>query len=284
MPLSKRNRKGVFQLLAISMIIILTPRLYGLLAGNEPAVVSFEEFQEVEAELVNKIETKKSNRYSSAKTKYKAPKSKFDPNQYSSEDWQGLGLSEKQADVVLSFAKYEIKSNEALQKIYVIPEQLFDLIKDSTVYPVRKFDIQKDSKSTKKQIANVELNSANSEQLIQLPGIGDYYANKIIEYREKLGGFDNKEQLLEIWKFDADRLEKIRSYLTVNSAELTKLNINADDAKKLAGHPYVDYRIANSIVKMRSVHGNYKSIAGIKKSKLIDEEKFNQLKPYLKIK
>jgi DNA uptake protein ComE-like DNA-binding protein len=119
---------------------------------------------------------------------------------------------------------------------------------------------------------------------MQLPGIGDYYSNKILELRNKLGGFAYKEQLLEIWKFDADRLEKIRDYITVDERLIMQLNINKSDAKNLAKHPYVDYKTANSIVKMRALHGDYKSIKEIKKSKLIDEEKYNLLKPYLKIK
>ena len=284
MPISKRNRRGIVLLILLVLLIVLTPRLYGAIFYSDIPVLSFEEAQIIEEELVQKISTAKASKWSSKKTKYKLPSSKFDPNDFGLNDWTSLGLSEKQASVVLKFSKYGIKSNEELQKIYVIPVELFDLIKDSTVYKATKSNKKKTKEEyVARKYNKVNINTANKEGLMSLPGIGDYFAGKMITYRSELGGFNNKHQLLEIWKFDADRLEKISEYLILSKQDLVKVNINQSDVEGLVKHPYVNYKIANSILKIREMHGMYSSIEGIKKSKLIDEELFLKLKPYLTI-
>jgi len=284
MPLSKRNRKGIVLLFAITLAIILTPRIYSVVFLNEPPILTFSEVAAIEKDLIQKIETNSNSWKSTKKSKYVAPSQKFDPNKYSAQDWESLGLSPKQASAVINFAKYGISSNEALEKIYVIPKQLFQLIKDSTIYPHKKVKTADRRIKQPKAIPVVKLNTANIEQLDELPGIGEYFATKIVDYRIKLGGFSNKEQLLEIWKFESERLEKIRAYITIDRSQLKKLNINTADEKQLASHPYINYKIANSIVKMRNAHGYYKSAKEIKRSKLIDEEMYMQLQPYLSIK
>lgn len=285
MPISKRNRRGVLLLSAILLVIIYSPRILAGLTKNKHLKYSIEELDLVEKEVLESRTIKKNSTINSKRSRFVRPKKKFDPNCYTKSEWISLGLSEKQADVVLRFTEHGVDSNDDLQKIFVISDELFELIKDSTYYP-SKIDRQGELNS-KEQLVTidkfiVDLNTATNEELIKLVGIGDYYAEKIIEYRNRLGGYNRPEQLLDLWKFTPEKLEKIREQIVI-SGNVHKLNINLINYDDLVKHPYITGKIANSIVKMREQRKVYKKMEELLDSKLIDRELFDKLKPYLKI-
>ena len=86
----------------------------------------------------------------------------------------------------------------------------------------------------KKEIIMLDINTADTLGLMNLPEIGPYFARKIIEYREKLGGFIKEEQLLEIYGFDSIRYEIILPYIIVDSLAVSRLNVNHDSFKNKA--------------------------------------------------
>ena len=211
MDLSKRNRRALFGLVFILLFIAVLPRVVNALYTSEVPRVSFTKLKEAHKELVAIKKEKKKSKKRNSTSKFKKLTQKLDPNEFLLDDWMRMGLSKKQADIVLNFSVRGLKSNDDLKKIFVFPEKLFDLIKDSLVYPVEKdYQLSKD-RSEEKPILKlvVEINSATQVDLEKIPGIGPYFANKIIEYRIKLGGFVSKNQLLEIWKFDAEKLSSI---------------------------------------------------------------------------
>lgn len=278
-PISKRNRRGLLILVGLCLLISFTPRL--LIWLNPGTEYSFTTFDLKNAELeIEKANSQKNNTKILAKTKYKRPPRKFDPNDYQLKDWQRLGLSEKQSEIILRFAARGIKSNDELKKIFVIPAEVYELLKDSTYYPLKPQVEENNYQTTH----SVELNSATKEELISLPGIGEYYADKIIKYRDELGGYISSQQLLEIWKFDQAKLEKISPYIEINTSRIEKLNINSMTIEQCAAHPYLNFKIANSIVKYRVAHGNYMKIDDIKNSVLVNEELFLRISPYITIK
>lgn len=280
MPISKRNRRGIWVLTVLCIGLAYVPRVLAEW-NHEPIQVSFQAKEEAEQKVLQQQEvarTKKQQKRSNSKSRFKAPPSKFNPNDYTLDDWVELGLSEKQAAVVLKFTSRGVRSNDELKKIYVIPEQVFELLKDSTVYDAS--DDSGNEVAITKEKTIVDLNSASFEELKTLPGIGNFYANKIIEQREALGGFIGTYQLLELWKFGTERFEKIKEQIKV-VPNIQKLNINTADIETLKKHPYISYKVANSIVKMRQTHGQYQRIEDILKSVLIDQELFSKIQPYL---
>lgn len=282
MPLSKRNRSGIFWLILCALCIIYLPRIVNRFYSSEGIDVSYQKVQEIGEEI--KSENDAAQEIIANKrpaNKYSLPAEKFDPNTYSENDWMKLGVSQKQAEVIVNFAKRKLYSNEDLKRIYVLPDELFLLIKDSTFYPLKttqSFSIDKDN--VKKEVIDIDINTATSEELERIPGIGPYFAKKIIEHRTDLGGYIGKEQLLEIWKFDDEKLNNISPFIHVTIKNIRKLDINDVTFKELLAHPYIEYAVANSIVKMRE-QKRFQKIDDIKRSKLIDEELFNQLKPYI---
>ena len=237
--LSKRTKRGTVVLLFLLFLISMAPRFLMWIKPEQSLAFSSEEIEEHIAQIESKSQLRKLQfKQKNKKSKFKRPPTKFDPNQYTVQEWMALGLSEKQANVALNFAKRGIYSNEQLQQIFVINDELFELIKDSTVYPKKQFNEPKaDQKTTTKVL--ISLNKANEEELKSLPGIGDFYAKKIVGYRDKLGGFVSESQLLEIRKFDEEKLAKIKNRIEVNQQEIKRININQATAEELAKHPYI---------------------------------------------
>ena len=278
---SKRNRKGVFYLVLISLLIIFTPRIIDSVKGKQRFKVSSYEIEEFRKKSEERRSVISDSKRKMQGSRFRRPARKFDPNQYMVSDWIALGLSEKQASVVVRFAERGIRNNEELRRIFVIPEELFDLISDSTVYSISPKRSTTTARSSGKQREKIELNSADQPMLESIPGIGPYFARNIIRYRERLGGFHSSGQLMEVPKMDPEKLASLEPFLTIDPDVVRKFRLNQITAKELSKHPYLNWNIANSIVKIRDRKGGFKSVDEIKESVLIDEELFEKIKPYL---
>ena len=106
---------------------------------------------------------------------------------------------------------------------------------------------------------SVNLNSADTTELKSLPGIGSFFAKNIVDYKNKLGGFIEKEQLLEVYAFDTTRLSSIENFIIIDTIELRKVNINTDDFKTILRHPYIEYEDVKKIVNYRESKGMIKN-------------------------
>lgn len=291
MAVSKRNKRGIAYLIILVVVIAFTPRVIDNLRASDSPEITFVEAKKIqnklkEANSVWSEKSKKKFQEKYKKGKYTVPESRFDPNQYSKEDWMKLGLSEKQVDVIMKFTSRGIRSNSDLKKIYVLPEAVYLLIEDSTYYP--KGDVYKretDALTVKdKTELYVPLNAATKEDLEQIPGIGPYFSQKIIEHRENLGGYIQKEQLMDIWKIDPEKYQSIRNYIKLDQVEIRRININTASIDELKAHPYIDYKVANSIVKMREQRGGYSKVEEIMESVLIELPLYRKIEPYLIVK
>lgn len=282
MELSKRNRRGLLGLIFICLFIAITPRVLNAMFSVDEPIISFEEAQKIHLDISTKKSNSKKRIKPSYKSRYSVPSAKFNPKEYGLNDWMKLGLSEKQAAIVIKFTKRGISNEDELKRIFVIPEELYKLMKDSILYSPKEYNNQNRKASSERKIESVDINVCNESDLKNLPGIGEYFATKIIEYRERLGGFHSTSQLMEVWQFDREKFDGISPYLT-RSNKIFKLDVNEASLDELKQHPYISYAIANSIVKMR-LQNSYKTTEDIKLSKLIDEELFEKLKPYLECK
>lgn len=277
---SKQSRRAIIIFIALLLLIAFIPRILSSFLPNEKIT-----FTEEELKIINFTPKKRSYKsFIRRKREYKVPPAKFDPNAYTIKDWMYLGLTQKQAEAVIKFGKYGFKTNQQLAKVFVIPKEVFELLKDSTFYPTESQPYSfKENRPIpqEKKIARIELNSASEEELITIPGIGPFFASNITKQRDKLGGFIKYEQLTEVWKFSPEKLEEIKPYVNLDVSKIVKLNINTVTVEELKRHPYFSWNVANSIVKMRKQKGSFTSISELKESVLITEELFLKIKPYL---
>lgn len=124
---------------------------------------------------------------------------------------------------------------------------------------------------------HVVLNTADTTALKTIPGIGPYFARKIVQYGERLGGYVSIDQLDEIDDFPLDS----KKYLVIQDAQPRKLNINQLPLNELKRHPYVNYYQARAIEDYRRLHGPIKSINDLRLSKDFPPEAIERLKPYV---
>ena len=104
----------------------------------------------------------------------------------------------------------------------------------------------------RKQPLTVDINSADTLTLQLLHGIGPAYANRIVRYRERLGGFVSTDQLLEVYGFTPELLDHILPLLILDTTGIRRIAINTIDLKALSRHPYIEYYQARDIVRLRS--------------------------------
>lgn len=281
---SKRSRRAILIFVGIMLVLVLIPRAYFWLNPAD----DFEFHQTaLQKEVFKKFEYKKKekSRYQK-KSKFSKPTAKFDPNQYSEADWMRLGLSEKQVSVLMKFQKNGFYNHEDIQRVFVISDEFFENIKDFLVYPekpVREYNTQNQVNEAVVKTVRVEINTASVEELMNVKGIGKFYAEKIVQKRNELQGFVSEEQMLEIWKFDQEKLENIRPYIYVDSKKVYPFDINTVSYEELRKHPYFTKNVANSIIKLRTQLGSYKRIEDLKKSVLITDEIFEKIKLYVMV-
>ena len=124
----------------------------------------------------------------------------------------------------------------------------------------------------------IDINLADSALLCRVPGIGPYFARRIIQYRRRLGGFASADQLLQIENFPADALAWMQ---VPDTCQVQKLQINRLSTRKLMKHPYMGYYRASEIADYRRVHGPIRSIEVLKSLPHFTEDDIIRLAPYL---
>jgi DNA uptake protein ComE-like DNA-binding protein len=229
----------------------------------------------------------------SNETKIKMP---FYPNDLNINGWEKLGFSFKQAQSLVNYkvSMGGFKTKEDVASSFVISKRKF---KDLEPY-IRFHASNRRNEDGKKALAEknvfkeedkveeriyIDLNSVDSIRLLRLKGIGPFYSGKIITYRNQLGGYASIEQLLEIWKFDKDKLDGIRKNIWVDTSLVIQLKLNTDSILVLKRHAYLDWNHANAIVKYREQHGQFETKEGLEKIMIFNDSLLNKLYPYISL-
>ena len=205
-------------------------------------------------------------------TRYIAP---FDPNSVVVDSLLRYGFSRFQSGNLLKYRENGgvFHSPEDLLKIYGMDTAFYLSIKEyvriEPVLPVQK------------KILRIDLNSADTSELMQLPGIGSVYASRIIKYRELLGGYYTTDQLLEVYGFSEAIYDRISDQVFADTVKLNKLRINFFDYAELIRHPYLNKQQVLELINHRDVSGVYKKPEDIKLLESFDTESFMQIRPYV---
>lgn len=143
---------------------------------------------------------------------------------------------------------------------------------------IREFSIKS---SPTYRLIKVELNSCDTDEIVKIPGFGVKRALKIIEYRERLGGYAKLSQLHEIFMIKDIEMDYLEKYFEVNSERIKQIYINKDSYKELIRHPYFDAYLAKSVIKYREKTGKIKSIQEFQHCTNAYKELLEKLEPYL---
>ncbi|WP_343634437.1 helix-hairpin-helix domain-containing protein [Fluviicola sp.] len=279
---SKSTKRGIIIFTLLLLTIFVAPDLIQYFRPKPE--ISIEQWSNTEKQVTEKLsrETNAGYRKSWKKKHFSRPLAKFNPNDYTLEDWMALGLSEKQSAVVLKFTAQKIYSNEELKRVFVISDELYELIKDSTFYPERPKNLDRQTEyKLEQKLVSVEINRADLDELLKARDISTFDAKQIIKTRDNFGGFYSLSQLSEVWQATPEKIAVWEKYIRIDPENIRKININTASAKELSFHPYISWNLANSLVKMRAQNGFYKEIREIKKSVLMTDELYEKLKYYL---
>ncbi len=126
----------------------------------------------------------------------------------------------------------------------------------------------------------IELNAADSADLLPLKGIGPVFASRIIKYRNLLGGYYSYDQLLEVYGMDSDRFMPLISFISIDTNLIQRKNINKSTFKELLRHPYLDYDNVKAIMKYKGQSGEFNSMEEIKDSDLFADSLWLKLRCY----
>ena len=97
----------------------------------------------------------------------------------------------------------------------------------------------------------LNLNTADTTELMLLRGVGRYTAVQIIRYRQALGGFYSLEQLYEIKELPTQRVDSTLPHLFVDTTLIVPIDVNRASVKQLQRHPYISYPQAEQLYDLR---------------------------------
>lgn len=216
----------------------------------------------------------------------------FDPNKASINKLITNGFSIKQAQNIYNYresgGKFRIKKD--LLKIYSVDSNLYLAMAPYLLLPdnyANKTVVYNTAKKfipnyPKKELIAFDINTSDTTTVKQIRGIGSILSNRIVKYRESLGGFIHINQLNEVYGLEEYPLEKLKESSFIGTAHpIKQININTTDYFTLYHHPYINKKIANAIIKYRNQHSNYQSVDDLKNIHLIPSELFEKIKPYL---
>ncbi len=305
---TNKERKGVVLIVAIIFVILLSPLFFKFFTTEKK--YSHQEFEDEIAQLkIQQTDSSAGKKYIKFANNYandysfKAGESNknlhaevfsFDPNTASFNDWQRLGLRDK---TIKTIEKYISKGGkfykpEDIQKIWGLAptdaQRLMPYVsikseaKQYTSFEKKEYPETKPA-YTPKVLSPVDVNLADTTAFISLPGIGSKLSQRIISFRDKLGGFYSIDQVGETYLLPDSTFQKIKPRLIISKGTIRKININTASVDEMKQHPYLRYYVANAIFQYRQQHGNFNSVEDIKKIMVVTEEIFNKASPYLTI-
>jgi len=288
----RKEANGLLVLIGLIGLIMLIPYSYSLLKQHEPIT-------EIEEAAVLKLALAEKERVSVAgvsKRRFKypvKPRNKlfaFNPNTIGLAEWVKLGLSPKQASAILRYIERggRFRKKEDLQKMYTINAEMYNtLVPFITITDDDLNDNELQQKayappvSDKKVPVIVEVNAADTTELDKIKGIGITFAGRIIKYRERIGGFHKKEQLMEVFGIDILKYNEIKDQVLIDASLVKKININTASFEDFKNHPYIRYKQVNALIQYRKQHGNYGNIADLNKVLVLNQETIDRLAAYL---
>jgi DNA uptake protein ComE-like DNA-binding protein len=284
-----RQRSGLLVLSAVCLVLVAA-RLF--LSGNpsDGEAQGPERHRELLAMLAELKKRERQPQPAARDKEQPAPRASapcfaFDPNVIDRNQWMSLGFSEAQASSILRYrasgAVFRVKAD--LKKLFVVSEEKYRWLADCIQLPdsLQPAPIKPRAAAVESRPLVLDLNAADTAALMQLRGIGPYFARKIVRYRDALGGYCEVRQLSEVYRMRPGLLDSIAPFLTADPVAVQKMSVNQAEVALLEAHPYLSRSQAEVMVAYREKHGPYRKKEDLKKMMLLTDEEIERLLPYL---
>ena len=306
---SQRETNGFILLLLITVLAIAAPFLFNLFS---PITAYNPTLDRLALDSLASVLDQATATRSSSEQKYStstpgrvpARLHRFNPNTSSEAELIALGISRYAAGNMLKYRSKagRFRYKEQLQRIYGMPEALY-----LQLYPYIDLPAQADNDKNQTQTEFAEnkrfpnrpayksnrpvyslqpfdINTADTSQLKKIRGIGDKLSERIVKFRDKLGGFSHSGQLSEVYGLSPEVIDSLHKYTFIQPTYAPRqLMLNTATLDELRAHPYVGFNLARLIVAYRTQHGAFRTTEELKNIKLINEETYLKLKPYLSL-
>jgi competence protein ComEA len=208
----------------------------------------------------------------------------FDPNQIDSTEMTRMGLRESQIKNIINYRNaggtFSVKKD--IEKLYTISTEDYNKLEKYILLPSVD-SLPPEEKIAVREPLIIEVNSADTATLQQLRGIGPAFADRIVKYRNRLGGFFDKSQLLEVFGMDTTRYIQIAKHIEVDRNNIRKMNLNTAGFREMVGHPYLEYYIVTSIFDYKDARGGFDSVQELTQISLIYEQLYQKLEHYFTV-
>jgi competence protein ComEA len=206
----------------------------------------------------------------------------FDPNLVTKSELLKLGLSQKAANNLINYREKGAKffKKEDFKKIWGISPEDYARLEPYII--TKPFASNDTPKSYSKNLdIRVNVNTATSEDFQELQGIGQKTADRIVKFRNALGGFISIEQVGDTWGFKKETFYNLKPQFIITTESIKRINLNTTTVDELRSHPYLKWREANTIVEYRTQHGDFESVEDLQEIKIIDKTLYSKIVPYL---
>ena len=208
-------------------------------------------------------------------------------NYVTTDDLLKRGIAKDAAMKIISLKENGLKiyTIEDLEKLSGVDTASKNILKKILhFYPSKKyFNVNPTHTNIEKPNINININTADTSELDLLKGISFATASRVLRYKERLGGYINKEQLKEVWGMDSNTYEILIANTIIEQNSQKHININKADLKTLGSHPYIGYKLAKLIINYRTQHGDYVTVRDLLKIHVMNEEIFAKIEPYISI-
>ncbi len=286
---NRAERNGSIAILILILIVLIGSRIFSAVYKHPQPDVS--EFQA----LVDSVREIQNQPAESAQQPSLFP---FNPNELNDSGYAALGFTPREIQVLRNYQEaggiFKIKTD--FGKLFFVDEKRYAELEPFIELP-EKIEQKKRRTNQNNQVQwsdtarydqftsgprQVDINYTDTNELKNVRGIGSFYARRIIEYGEELGGYYTIGQLMELWKMTPEKLDVMAPYLTADPNAIEKMNANTATAQELAGHPYISFKLASAIVNFRESNGTFENHAMLCESGLLNDDLCSKLAPYLR--
>jgi len=314
---TKAERRAVLVLLVLILLVFVLPYWWPMARPVVPDKLAIEQLQQQTAGSKHATANEKYGNTASGnnppvytqdeRNRFKGPLFCFDPNTLPADGWKHLGLRDKTIQTILHYRERggRFRQPADISRIYgLLPDEYARLLPYIKIAPQPvvgntgtapgyapsgrqtgggKQTVYPATPHFRPPAVPIEINTADTTAFIALPGIAGRLVNRIVQFRDNLGGFYSVDQIGEVYALPDSVFRLIKPRLQCDSTAVRRININTADAAALKQHPYIRWNIANAIVAYRGQHGEYTSVAELLRIEIITPELLQKLRPYLDV-